>query len=104
MRGGELKRRMPPISKKVLNQHLRRMEKDGRIVRTELKAKIPHVEYALTNPLGRSIPRLLQVIAKQGASELVDVPQRSGRGEVRVSLEHRKHVVNDDNDERRSFS
>lgn len=62
VRVGELKRRMRPISKKVLNQHLRRMERDGLIVRTELNAKIPHVEYALTNLLGRSVLHLLRSI------------------------------------------
>lgn len=62
VRVGELKRRMRPISKKVLNQHLRRMEKDGLVVRTEFKGKTPHVEYALTNLLGPSIVHLLQSI------------------------------------------
>jgi DNA-binding HxlR family transcriptional regulator len=62
LRVGELKRRMRPISKKVLNQHLRRMERDGLVVRTELKSKIPHVEYALTSLLGCSVIRLLQTI------------------------------------------
>ena len=55
VRVGELKRRMAPISKKVLNQHLRRMEKDGLLVRTDLSALVPHIEYALTNPLGYSV-------------------------------------------------
>jgi DNA-binding HxlR family transcriptional regulator len=62
VRVGELKRRMPPISKKVLNQHLRRMEKDGLVVRIEFKSKVPHVEYALTDFLGYSVLRLLQSI------------------------------------------
>ena len=66
VRVGELKRRMQPISKKVLNQHLRRMEKDGLVVRTETSAKIPHVEYSLTSLLGCSILRLLQTIAEWG--------------------------------------
>lgn len=72
VRVGELKRRMRPISKKVLNQHLRRMEKDGLVVRTELKAKIPHVEYALTNFLGCSVLRLLQTVAQWGVQNMPD--------------------------------
>lgn len=67
IRVGELKRRMPPISKKVLNQRLRKMEEDGLIVRTEKRAKMPHVEYALANPFGSSILYLLQTIAQWGA-------------------------------------
>lgn len=55
---------MRPISKKVLNQHLRRMEKDGLILRTEMNGKIPHVEYALTTGLGCFTLRLLQTIAR----------------------------------------
>ena len=55
VRVGELKRRMRPISKKVLNQHLQKMEKDGLVIRIEVKGKIPHVEYALTNRLGCSV-------------------------------------------------
>lgn len=67
VRVGELKRRMGPISKKVLNQHLRRMEKHGLLCRTELTGKLPHVEYAITNPLGCSVLRLLQTIVDAGA-------------------------------------
>ena len=66
LRVGELKRRMRSISKKVLNQHLRRMERDGLVARTEYYGKIPHVEYALTNLLGCSVLCLLQTIAQWG--------------------------------------
>lgn len=76
VRVGELKRRMPPISKKVLNQHLRRMEMDGLIVRTEFKAKVPHVEYALTNFLGYSVLRLLHIIHQWAAQSAPSVPDR----------------------------
>jgi DNA-binding HxlR family transcriptional regulator len=64
LRVGELKRRLSPISKKVLNQHLRKMQKEGLISRTELNGKIPHVEYTLTSPLGSCILHLLQLIAQ----------------------------------------
>jgi DNA-binding HxlR family transcriptional regulator len=57
---------MAPISKKVLNQHLHRMEKDGLLVRTDLSAHVPHIEYALTNPLGYSVLRLLRTIIEWG--------------------------------------
>jgi DNA-binding HxlR family transcriptional regulator len=62
IRVGELKRRMSPVSKKVLNQHLRRMERDGLLVRTDFRGKIPHVEYALADPLGISVLWLLHTI------------------------------------------
>ena len=67
VRVGELNRRMRSISKKVLNQHLRRMQKEALVLRTETNGKIPHVEYALTNPLGRSVIHLLRLIAQWDA-------------------------------------
>lgn len=69
VRVGELKRRMSPISKKVLNQHLRRMEKDGLLIRTEFSAHVPHVQYSLTNPLGTSVVRLLQTMVQWSAHQ-----------------------------------
>lgn len=73
VRVGELKRRIRPISKKVLSQHLRRMEKDGLVIRTELNSKIPHVEYALTDPLGFSVLTFLRTVV------LWDARKASGR-------------------------
>ena len=69
VRVGELKRRMRPISKKVLSQHLRRMEKDGLVTRTEIGARIPHVEYALTNSLGIPVLRLIETIVLWGSDD-----------------------------------
>jgi len=60
---GELKRRLSPISKKVLNQHLRQMVKHGLIIRTDYVGKVPRVEYALANPLGHAVLDLLQAVA-----------------------------------------
>lgn len=67
VRVGELKRRMAPISKKVLNQHLRRMVNDGLLVRTEQGTRIPQVEYALATPFGYSVLLLLQAITQWGS-------------------------------------
>lgn len=60
---GELKRRLVPISKKVLNQHLKQMVGRGLIVRTEYPGKMPRVEYALANPLGYAVLDLLRAVA-----------------------------------------
>jgi DNA-binding HxlR family transcriptional regulator len=51
-RHGELQRRLPGISKKMLTQTLRRLERDGLLTRTVFAEVPPHVEYDLT-PLGR---------------------------------------------------
>jgi DNA-binding HxlR family transcriptional regulator len=50
-RHGELHRRLPDISKKVLTQALRRLERDGLLTRTVFAEVPPRVEYDLT-PLG----------------------------------------------------
>jgi DNA-binding HxlR family transcriptional regulator len=63
---GELKRRLSPISKKVLNQHLRQMKEDGLIIRTDFDGKVPRVEYSLVNPLGYAVLELLKAIAEWG--------------------------------------
>ena len=46
----------------MLTQHLRQMERDGLIVRTDLSGKVPHVEYSLSNPQGQAVSRLLQIL------------------------------------------
>jgi len=64
VRLGELRKILPRASKKVLTQHLRRMEKDGLINRRDISGKVPHVEYSLTDPLGCAVLTLLQAMAK----------------------------------------
>ena len=60
-RFGQMKRAIPPISEKMLSQHLRELEADGLITRTIYPEIPPRVEYALT-PLGESLkPTLNQL-------------------------------------------
>ncbi|RZU77324.1 HxlR family transcriptional regulator [Micromonospora kangleipakensis] len=48
-RYGELRRRMPDVSEKMLVQRLRELEADGLVARHDLgNPKSPHVEYHLT--------------------------------------------------------
>ena len=60
---GDMRRLFPHASKKMLTQHLRQMEQDGLIVRTDLGDKVPHIEYSLSNPQGQAVSRLLQILA-----------------------------------------
>lgn len=61
---GDLRRLFPAASKKMLTQHLRQMEWDRLIVRTDLSEKMPHVEYSLLEPRGVAVSRLLHFLAE----------------------------------------
>lgn len=64
---GDLRRLLPKASKKMLTQHLRQMERDGLIVRSDLSGKVPHVEYSLSNPLGPAVTNLIDLLVQWGA-------------------------------------
>ncbi len=49
-RPGELERFIPGISKKILNERLRKLSQFGLIEREEIAGTMPHVEYHLTEP------------------------------------------------------
>ncbi len=57
-RPGELERYIPGISKKVLNERLRKLCAFGILEREEFPGSLPHVEYRLT-PVGEKLSRLL---------------------------------------------
>lgn len=61
MRNADLKRRIGGISQKVLTQTLRDLERNGLILRTDLRTRRPHVEYRLSR-LGASLSRTLGVL------------------------------------------
>lgn len=61
MRNGALMRRVGGISQKMLTQTLRDLERNGLVVREDLKTIPPHVEYRLS-PLGRSLSDVLVML------------------------------------------
>ena len=62
MRFGALTRAIPDISKRMLTQSLRMLERDGMISRQVFPTKPPSVEYRVT-PLGQSIMEpLIQLV------------------------------------------
>jgi DNA-binding HxlR family transcriptional regulator len=67
---GDLRRLFPAASKKMLTQHLRQMERDGLIVRSDLSGRVPHVQYSLLEPRGMAISRLLDFLSMWGAEYL----------------------------------
>jgi DNA-binding HxlR family transcriptional regulator len=72
LRFGELRRRMGPISQKMLTKTLRQLERDGLVSRTVYPEVPPKVEYRLT-PLGRALGRAVCGVWTWAARHLVDV-------------------------------
>lgn len=65
-RFSELKADIEGVSAKVLTERLRRLEKDGLIVRQVVPTSPPSVEYSLTD-LGHELRPAIEAIAKVGA-------------------------------------
>lgn len=83
---GDLRRLFPNASKKMLTQHLRQMERDGLIIRTDRSGKVPHVEYSLSKSCGLAVSRLLDFLATWSAEYLPqDAPDLSNAFGMRVS-------------------
>jgi DNA-binding HxlR family transcriptional regulator len=61
----ELQRAIPNVSKKMLTQTLRRMERDGLVSRTVFPVVPPHTEYELTE-LGTTLVPPLQALCRWG--------------------------------------
>jgi DNA-binding HxlR family transcriptional regulator len=68
MRYGQLKKAIPPITEKMLVQHLRQLEADGLVSREVKPVVPPHVEYRLT-PIGESLTPLLESMANWGIQQ-----------------------------------
>lgn len=64
-RFGEIGARIPTISRKVLTQQLKELERDGLIARTEYREIPPRVEYSLTD-LGKSLSSVFDEMASWG--------------------------------------
>jgi len=66
-RYGELRRRIPDMSEKMLAQRLRELQEDGLVQRIELETKPPHVDYRLTEE-GQSLAPVLQALYDAGTA------------------------------------
>jgi DNA-binding HxlR family transcriptional regulator len=69
-RFGEIAARIPVVSRKVLTQQLKEMERDGLIQRTEYKEVPPRVEYTLTE-LGKSLSPVLKAMSTWGREHVL---------------------------------
>jgi DNA-binding HxlR family transcriptional regulator len=67
VRLSQLRKMFPGASKKMLTQHLREMEEDGLVVRTDLSARLRHVEYSLETSLGVAVLHLINTLTEWGS-------------------------------------
>ncbi len=84
----ELERRITTITPKVLTQRLRRLERDGLVVRTYHAGVPPRVEYEIS-PLGRSLAPLFATLAEWSAN-LDKVEQARQSYDAKRQLESRR--------------
>lgn len=71
LRYGEIKRRFPNITQKMLTQQLRELEADGLVTRTIYTQVPPKVEYALAD-WGRRLIPVIEVLSEWGMSYLAE--------------------------------
>ena len=77
-RTGQLQRSLPGISKKMLTQTLRELERDGLVSRRVYDVVPPKVEYTLT-PLGAEFVEPIEMLyawAREHSRALDDLPPR----------------------------
>ena len=83
-RFGELERRIPAITAKVLTQRLRQLERDGLVERTYHAEVPPRVEYEIT-ALGASLEQLFRQLSEWGDAHLPRVEEARRRHDERRS-------------------
>ena len=69
-RFGEIAVRLPTISRKVLTQQLKELERDGLVVRKQFKEIPPRVEYSLTD-LGKSLTSVFKEMSNWGKENVL---------------------------------
>lgn len=77
-RFGELQRRIPTITPKVLTQRLRQLERDGLVMRTHHAEVPPRVEYEIS-ALGYSLGDLFAHLTGWGLTNLAEVERARQR-------------------------
>jgi DNA-binding HxlR family transcriptional regulator len=78
LRFGELLRRVPGISQRMLTVTLRGLERDGLVQRTMYPEVPPRVEYAVT-PLGATLREIMRSLVVWSSAHLVEVDAARAR-------------------------
>jgi DNA-binding HxlR family transcriptional regulator len=74
-RFGELRRRIPGVSERVLTQQLRELERDGIVHRQVYPEVPPKVEYSLT-PFGDTLRPIMSMLHKWGETHMKRIENR----------------------------
>jgi DNA-binding HxlR family transcriptional regulator len=72
LRSSELRRKIPPISQKMLVEQLRELEKDGLVERRIFATVPPRVEYHVT-PLGASLRDILEAMCHWSSEHVAKI-------------------------------
>lgn len=75
---GALQRRLPGVSRKMLTQTLRTIERDGMVDRSVQPGRVTYVEYALT-ALGEAALRPVDVLCAWSREYMADVEDARAR-------------------------
>lgn len=67
---GQLSRKIPGASKKVLTQNLRQLEASGIVVRRDMSDLVLHIEYDLDRDIKAGVCALLDYLAEWGRHRL----------------------------------
>jgi len=76
VRLSQLRKMFPGASKKMLTQHLREMEEDGLIIKTDLSTRLRHVEYSLETSMGVAVLHLINTLTEWGSQHAPAVPRQ----------------------------
>lgn len=82
LRPGELKRRIPNITQKMLTQQLRELETDGIVARKVYQQVPPKVEYSLTDS-GKSLRTVLVAMSAWGTQQIQAQKEKGQKIEIK---------------------